>query len=127
MSLSDVNKGLSGVNPESGASLSTANTWTKAQSSALVAVTSTSNHIATDSELSNIFTHTLTEDTTLDNPTNLVAGTYYAWIFTQHASSAKTVALGNLFVALDQAFVMNTTLSGKSVLTGLYDGTSILY
>ena len=115
------------VNDDNVAFLGTANTFTKAQSNAPVSVTSTSNSIATDSSLSNIFTHTLTENTTLANPTNLVSGTYYTWVFTQHASAAKTLAFGNLFVPMGTAFVITTTTSAKAVLTGLYDGTSILY
>ncbi len=105
----------------------TVNTFTKAQSVTPVAVTSSSNHIATDSSLSNIFTHTMTENTTLDNPTNLVSGTYYTWRFIQHASAAKTLALGNLFVPMGSAYTITTTLSANSVLTALYDGTSLLY
>ncbi len=107
--------------------LAIAQTFTKAQSIAPVVVTSSSNSIATDASLSNIFTHTLTENTTLANPTNLVAGTYYTWIFTQHASAAKTLALGNLFVPLGSAFVITTTLSAKATLTALYDGAQLLY
>ncbi len=105
----------------------TANTFTKAQSVTPVAVTSSSASIATDASLSNIFTHTMTENTTLANPTNLVAGTYYTWVFTQHASAAKTLALGNLFVSMGLPFVITTTTSAKAVLTALYDGTSLLY
>lgn len=107
--------------------VSTANTFTKAQSVTPVAVTSTSNSTATDASLSNVFTHTFTENTTLANPTNLVAGTHYEWIFTQHASAAKTLTLGNLFVPLGIAFTVTTTTSAKAVLSALYDGTSLLY
>ena len=109
------------------AKLNVAQAWTKAQSSTPVPVTSAGNSIATDSSLSNIFTHTFTEDTTLANPTNLVTGTHYTWIFTQHASAAKTLAFGNLFVPLGTAFVVTVTLGAKATLTALYDGTSLLY
>lgn len=122
MGLSNLNKGLSGVSL-----LNTANTFTKAQSVTPVALTSSSNHIATDASQSNIYTHSLTENTTLDNPTNLVAGTYYTWVFTQNASAAKTLALGNLFVPLGTAFTITTTLSAKAALTALYDGVALLY
>ena len=104
-----------------------AQSFTKAQSSTPVAVTSTTNSIATVASGSNIFTHTFTEDTTLANPSALVTGTYYTWIFTQHASAAKTLALGNLFVPLGTAFTVTTTTSAKATLTALYDGTSLLY
>lgn len=83
------------------------------QSGKQVALTSTSNSIATNCNLSNNFSHTFTEDTTLANPTNIVAGTYYAWTFTQHASSAKTLALGNYFKSADgEAFAGMPTTDG---------------
>lgn len=87
--------------------------WTKQQSGEVTSLTSSSNHISTDCNNSNNFSHTMTEDTTLDNPTNIVAGTDYKWTFTQHASSAKTLALGNYFKTADgKAFVgLPTTTS----------------
>lgn len=116
-------KGITAVSPS--ILLSSANTWTKAQSVAPVAVTSSSNHIATDASLSNIFTHTLTENTTLDNPTNLVAGTYYTWRFIQ-AASAKTLAYGNLFKWPGGTPMTISTGSGAvDTITALYDGTAL--
>ncbi len=109
------------------AKLGAAQTFTGAQSSTVIPLTSTSAHVATVASAGNIFSHTMTENTTLDNPTALVAGTNYQWIFAQHASAAKTLALGNLFVPLGTAFTITTTVGAKAVLTGLYDGTSILY
>jgi len=106
-------------------SLASANTFTKAQSVTPVALTSTSNSIATDASLSNIFTHTLTENTTLANPTNLVTGTYYTWKFTQ-ASSAKTLAFGNKFKwPGGTALTISTGNGAVDIITGLYDGTNI--
>jgi hypothetical protein len=94
---------------------------------AITALLSSSGHIATNASLATIFSHSMTENTTLDNPTNLSSGTYYTWIFTQNASAAKTLALGGLFVPMGVAFTITTTLSAKAILTALYDGTSLLY
>jgi len=60
-----------------------------------VALTSTSASIAVDLLLSNNFTHTFTESTTLANPTNMVAGQSGIISFTQHASAPKTLAFGS--------------------------------
>lgn len=108
-----------------GGALLTANTFTGAQSVAPVALTSTSNHIATNAALSNIFTHTMTQNTTLDNPTNLVAGTIYTWKFTQ-GGSPFTLAFGNAFTWPGGTAMTISTGSGAiDVISGLYDGTKI--
>lgn len=60
-----------------------------------VALTSTTGSIAVDLLLSNNFTHTFTENTTLANPTNMIAGQSGIISFTQHASSPKTLAFGS--------------------------------
>jgi hypothetical protein len=77
------------------AGLATVESFTKAQRITPVALTSTSASIAVDASLSNNFTHTFTENTTLANPTNLVAGQGGIIVFTQHASSPKTLAFGS--------------------------------
>jgi hypothetical protein len=77
------------------ARLDTVQAFTKAQSFTPVALTSATGSIATDLSLSNNFTHTLTENTTLANPTNLVAGQSGRIKFTNHASSPKTLAYGS--------------------------------
>jgi len=59
-----------------------------------VALSSSSGSIAVDMSDSN-FTHTFTENTTLANPTNLTAGQSGVIVFTQHASSPKTLAFGS--------------------------------
>lgn len=69
--------------------------YSKAQRGTAVALTSTSASIATDASLANNFTHTFTENTTLANPSNLVAGQSGVIVFTQHASSPKTLAFGS--------------------------------
>lgn len=69
--------------------------FSKAQRGTAVSLTSSTNSIASDFSLANNFTHTFTENTTLANPTNLVAGQSGVIVFTQHASSPKTLAFGS--------------------------------
>lgn len=71
-----------------------AQTFSGAQRTTASALTSASAHIAINLALNNDFTHTLTEDTTLDNPTNITAGQKGRITITQ-AASAKTLAYGS--------------------------------
>ncbi len=75
----------------------TGNTFTGAQLVTATVITSSSNSIATDFSANNNFTHTLTENTTLANPSNIVAGQSGSIQFTNHASSPKTLAYGTYF------------------------------
>jgi hypothetical protein len=61
----------------------------------VTALTSSSSHIAISLSANNEFTHTLTESTTLDNPTNITVGQSGSIKFTQHDSSPKTLAYGS--------------------------------
>lgn len=107
------------------ACLGTAQTFTKAQSTSPTSLSSSSNHIATDASTSNVFTHTLTENTTLDNPTNLVTGTYYTWYIVQ-ASSAKTLAYGTKFKwPSGTAMTVSTGSGAVDIITAYYDGTNL--
>lgn len=72
-----------------------AQSYSKAQRGTPVALTSSSASIAVDFSLSNNFTHTFTENTTIANPSNMVAGQSGVIAFTQHASSPKTLAFGS--------------------------------
>lgn len=68
-----------------------AQTFTKAQRGTPVSLTSTSSNIAVDFAASNNFTHTFTENTTLANPTNIVAGQSGSIMFIQ-GSTPYTLA-----------------------------------
>ena len=92
-----VSAGVISVEGDTVPLLATAQTFSKAQSGSITAITSSSNSIATDMALNNHFSHTFTEDTTLANPTNIVAGTSGSFFLTQHASSPKTLAFGSYF------------------------------
>lgn len=61
------------------------------------AATSSGGSIAWDAATARTRSHTLTENTTLANPSNLAAGMSGVWYITQHASAAKTLAFGNQF------------------------------
>ena len=76
------------------AKLDVAQVFTASQRATVTALTSTTNSIAVDFALSNDFSHTFTENTTLANPTNIVAGQAGSIFFTQHASSPKTLGFG---------------------------------
>ncbi len=61
------------------------------------ALTSTAASIAINMASGNNFTHTLTENTTLAAPSNPVAGQSGVIVFTQHASSPKTLAFASFW------------------------------
>lgn len=96
-------------------------TMTGTLTSAVTALTSTSNAIAVDASNGNTFTHTLTENTTVGAPTNLINGTVYNFIFIQHASMAKTLAFNSAFLFPDGVDpIITTTLSGVMMVSCLY-------
>lgn len=70
------------------------NTFTKAQRGSITALTSTAASVAIDFALNNHFSHTLTENTTFANPTNIVAGQGGS-IFVTQAAGLYTVAYGS--------------------------------
>jgi len=78
-----------------------------------VALTSSSGSIAVDMVDSN-FTHTLTENTVLANPTNLVAGQSGRIKFTNHASAPKTLAYGSYWLPVG-GVVQALTASNSAV------------
>jgi len=75
----------------------TANAWSTAQRGAVTALTSSSGSIAINLAATNNYSHTLTENTTLAAPTNPVAGQSGCIVFTQHASSPKTLAFNSFW------------------------------
>jgi hypothetical protein len=68
--------------------------YSKAQRGTAVALTSSAASIASDFSLANNFTHTTSENTTLANPSNLVAGQSGVIVITQGAT-ARTLAYGS--------------------------------
>jgi len=97
-------------------------TWTKGQRGAYVALTSSSASIGVDLALSNNFSHTLTENTTLANPSNSVAGQSGVIHFTQGSSVAYTLAKNAFWqFGLGSNHDMSMNLSGVSVMTYVID------
>ena len=82
-----------------GTSLQTvdANTWDVTQRGAVTSLTSSSGSIAINLAATNNYSHTLTENTTLAAPTNPVDGQSGCIVFTQHASSPKTLAFNSFW------------------------------
>lgn len=96
------------------------------QNFAAASLTSSSNHIAWNLATQQSAKHVMTENTTLDNPTNMVDGGTYVLKLTQHASSAKTLAFGNAYkVPGGGGFTMSTGLGAVDILTFVSDGTSM--
>jgi len=97
-------------------------TWTKGQRGAYVALTSTSASIGVDLALSNNFSHTLTENTTLASPSNAIAGQSGVIHFTQGSSVAYTLAKNAFWeFGLGSSHDMSMNLSGVSVMTYVID------
>ncbi len=96
------------------AKINVVNSWSKAQIGVPVSLTSTGNSIAVDLSLSNNFTHTMTENTTLAAPSNAVAGQSGVIMFTQHASAAKTLAY-NAFWKFPSGIVPTMTATVNAV------------
>lgn len=94
------------------------NTFSGAQIGGVTSLTSSSNSVAIDMSLNNNFSHTLTENTTLANPTNAVAGQSGQIAVTQHASAAKTLAFGNKWIEVSGSVpVISTTLSAQNLVS----------
>ena len=91
-----------------------AQSFTAAQRGSATTLTSSGGSIASDFAVGNNFTHTFTENTTLANPSNLVAGQSGAIVLTQHASSPKTLAFGSYWKFQD-ATVPTVTANNSAV------------
>lgn len=104
------------------ASLTGGNSFSGAQVGQVTSLTSSAGSIAVDLSLNNNFSHTFTENTTLANPTNVVAGQSGRIFFTQHASSPKTLAFGSywLFPATENAGSDPVVTATNSAIDVLY-------
>ncbi len=108
-----------------GVQLNVANTFTKSQNVASVAIADSST-VDTDASLGNVFTVTLAGNRTLANPTNLVAGGTYMWIITQGSGGSHTLAYGALFTwPAGLAPVLSTTAAYVDLITAVYDGIKL--
>ena len=103
------------------AALTTANTFTKAQSVAPVALTDGAT-INTDASLANTFYVTLAgTGRTLANPTNLVTGTRYRWYIKQDATGSRTITTyGANFKFVGGTPTLTTAANAVDLIEGEY-------
>ena len=92
---------------------------------AVATLTSVSNSVAVNAALSNNFNHTLTQNTTLANPTNIVAGTTYTFNITQ-ASTPYTLGYSSNYKIPNGAPVINTVPGSITTLNFYAPNTSEL-
>jgi hypothetical protein len=90
-------------------------TWTKAQVTTPVALTSTAGAVAIDLSQSNEFYHLLTENTTLSLPTNIVAGQAFNIVIEQDATTARTLSFNAVFKC-GTGITVDATLGSITVL-----------
>ena len=107
--------------------LATLNTWAKTQRGTVTSLTSSGASIAIDLSLTNNFSHTMTENTTLAAPSNAVAGQTGYIIFTQHASAAKTLAFNSAWKpATGTTAVISTTVGSTNVMTYAVESSTVI-
>jgi hypothetical protein len=79
-------------------------------------LTSSAASIAWNLNSAQIAKHTMTENTTLANPTNMVDGNKYELTITQHASAAKTLAYGSAYERSDDLPIISTVVGSVNIL-----------
>jgi len=115
--------GLGGFSGTLGFQIDTINLFTAQQVVTYAAITSTSNSIAWNLNSAQNATHTLTENTTLANPTNMKSGGNYKFRVKQHASAAKTLAFGSAYRDPSGLPLISTALNAVDVIEFDSDGT----
>jgi hypothetical protein len=89
----------------------TVNTFTKTQSGSITALSDGAN-ISVDLALNNHFSVTLAGNRTIDNPTNIVAGTSGSFFITQDGTGSRTLSYGSYYdFAAGTAPTLTTTAS----------------
>ena len=91
------------------------------QSVTPITLTSSSNTVTVDASGSNNFVHTLTENTTIGAPSNLVNGTAYNFLFVQDSVTARTLAFNAVFLFADGVTpVISSNLGSVLLVSCLY-------
>jgi len=102
-----------------------ANEWSKPQSVDEKALTSSSNSVAWDASAAQTAVHTLTENTTIANPTNLKAGATYILRVVQ-AAGAYTLAWGTNYKWGTASAPSEPAANGDVIIVSFYsDGTNM--
>ena len=104
-------------------------TFTGGQVAGVSTLTSSSNSVAVNLALNNNFSLTMTENTTLANPSNMTAGQSGQILLTQASSASYSLAFGSYWVsASGTALAMSTTHSAVNLLSYyVADSTHIWY
>lgn len=102
------------------------NLWTQQQNQSIATLTSSSASVAWNLNTGQSAVHTLTENTTLANPTNMVNGGTYVLRIVQHASSPKTLAWGSAYKwPGGSAPTISSTNGAIDIVTFVSDGSSM--
>ena len=91
-------------------------------------LTSTAGHVAVDLAVGNWFSHTTSENTQLDNPTNMPASGFaqqWAIIFTQGATP-RALALGSYYVADQNYFALDQSAGAINILNCIAIGPTYI-
>ena len=111
-----------------GASLSTTNNWTKAQTVAPVVNNSATGTVTPDASASNNFRYTLTGNLTLAAPTSPSDGEVLNFRFKQDATGSRTLTLNAAFkFASGTAPVLSTAANAVDFMSCYYDATDGRY
>lgn len=119
------------VSPTSGAvvvslNLANPNVWSGQQNFGSVSITSSSASIAWNLNTAQVANHTMTENTTLANPSNMVSGGTYILRITQHASVPKTLAFDTVYKFPGGTDPVITPTAGAiDIVTFVSDGSSM--
>jgi len=101
------------------------NAFTKTQSVAVNTLTYSAN-ITPDGAVSNVMEVTLTGNTTLENPTNLIAGAFYSVQITQDTTGSRTMGYGTAFKFKGGVTpTLSTAGNSIDILTCISDGTNL--
>lgn len=111
------------------ANTSIGNTFTGAQAANVTVLTSSSNSVAVNLANNNNFSLTMTENTTLANPTNIVTGQSGQIAITQASGASYTLAYASYWVSASGTTpTMSTTHSAVNLLSYyVVDSTHIWY
>lgn len=90
-----------------------------------VAITSAANILAWDVDLAQNAKHTMTENTTLQNPTNMKDGQRYRLRVTQGAVTAYTLSFGSAYEKSSTLPAISTALGAEDIFIFDCDGTTM--
>jgi len=96
-------------------------------SSTVTPITPSSGTISTNCAVGRVFKATITENSTIANPTNGVNGRTYAWWIKQDGTGGWTVSLGTKFVVPSSATIpldWDLTASKMTIFAAQYDSTA---